>query len=197
VAGAGTGVVEADELLGPDRVRAGDVVVAMASSGLHSNGYSLVRQVFFTTAGWDVGRAVPELGRTLGDELLEPTRIYALDCLALARDLGAEAHAMAHVTGGGFAANLQRVVPGGFEVVLERSTWTPAPVFGLVGALGAVPAEELERTLNMGVGMAAVVAPEAADRAVGLLRERGVEAWVVGHVTAGERGVRLAGAHPG
>jgi phosphoribosylformylglycinamidine cyclo-ligase len=197
VAGAGTGVVEADELLGPDRVRAGDVVLAMASSGLHSNGYSLVRHVFFTTAGWDVDREVPELGRTLGEELLQPTRVYALDCLALARDLGGSAHAMAHVTGGGFAANLARVVPAGLEVVLDRSTWAPPPVFGLVGRLGGVAREELERTLNMGVGMAAVVAPEAADRGMALLRGRGVETWPVGRVAEGDHGVTLEGSHPG
>ena len=110
VAGAATGVVERDDILGPERVRPGDVVIAMASSGLHSNGYSLVRHVFFTGAGWALDREVAELGRTLGEELLEPTRIYSLDCLALIG--AADVHAMSHVTGGGLAANLARVVPG-------------------------------------------------------------------------------------
>ncbi|MFI5100135.1 MAG: phosphoribosylformylglycinamidine cyclo-ligase, partial [Actinomycetes bacterium] len=174
LAGAGTGVVEADRLLGPDRVGVGDMVVALGSSGLHSNGYSLVRHVLFDRSGWDVDRDVPELGRRLGDELLEPTRVYALDCLALARDGASGAHAMAHVTGGGFAANLERVLPAGVRVRVERGTWAPLPVFGLVGSLGQVPQPELERTLNMGVGMAAVVAADGADRAVALLRERGV-----------------------
>ena len=186
VAGAGTGVVEADRLLGPQRVRAGDVVVAMGSSGLHSNGYSLVRQVLFERAGWDVDRDVPELGRRLGEELLEPTRVYALDCLALADDPGSQVHAMAHVTGGGFAANLQRVLPAGLMARVDRSTWTPAPVFALVGRLGQVDRAELERTLNMGVGMAAVVDPGGADRAVRLLGERGVRAWVAGEVLAAD-----------
>jgi phosphoribosylformylglycinamidine cyclo-ligase len=185
IAGAGTGVVEADRLLGPDRVQPGDVVVAMGSSGLHSNGYSLVRHVLFEQAGWDVDRDVPELGRRLGDELLEPTRVYALDCLALARDAASEVHAMAHVTGGGFAANLQRVLPAGTRARIDRGTWAPQQIFGLVGSLGHVERSELERTLNMGVGMAAVLAPAAADRAVALLRERGLTAWVCGEVLTG------------
>ena len=122
VAGATTGVVEADDLLGPARVRPGDAVLAMASSGLHSNGYSLVRHVV-AKAGWAYDRDVPELGRTLGEELLEPTRIYAKACLALARRDGT--HAMAHVTGGGLAANLARVLPEELHATLERGTWTP------------------------------------------------------------------------
>jgi phosphoribosylformylglycinamidine cyclo-ligase len=189
VAGATTGVVEADEVLGPDRVHPGDRLVAMASSGLHSNGYSLVRHVFFDVAGWDVDREVPEFGRALGEELLEPTRIYALDCLALIRAV--EVHAMSHVTGGGLAANLARVLPSGLSARLDRSTWTPAPVFGLVGALGGVAQAELERTLNMGVGMVAVVPAPAADDAVALLTERGVPAWVAGEVVKGDGSVAL------
>jgi phosphoribosylformylglycinamidine cyclo-ligase len=195
VAGAGTGVVEADELLGPERVRPGDVVVAMASSGLHSNGYSLARHVLFDRAGWDVDRDVPELGRTLGEELLEPTRVYALDCLALARDPAAQVHALAHVTGGGLAANLARVVPDGVSVQVDRSTWTPAPVFDLIGRLGAVPRDELERTLNLGVGMVALVAPDGVDETLRVLAGRGVPAWVAGEATAadGAAEVRLRG----
>jgi len=195
VAGAGTGVVEADQLLGAEQVRAGDVVLAMASSGLHSNGYSLVRQVFFAKAGWDVDRAVPELGRTLGEELLEPTRIYALDCLVLAREPAAAVRAMAHVTGGGFAANLARVMPAGLSARLDRGTWRPAPVFGLVGELGGVEQLELERTLNMGVGMVAVVAPEGVTTALALLAARGIDAWVVGDVTSAEGGAPGAVLH--
>ncbi len=195
VAGAGTGVVEADELLGPDRVRPGDVVVAMASSGLHSNGYSLARHVLFDRAGWDVDRDVPELGRTLGEELLEPTRVYALDCLALARDPAAQLHALAHVTGGGLAANLARVVPAGVSVRVDRSSWTPAPVFDLIGRLGEVPRDELERTLNLGVGMVALVGPDGVDETLRLLAERGVSAWVAGEAVAaaGAAEVRLRG----
>lgn len=180
LAGAGTGVVEATRLLGPDRVRAGDVVVAMGSSGLHSNGYSLVRHVLLDRAGWSLDRVVPELGRTLGEELLEPTRIYARDCLALAAAV--EVHAFAHVTGGGFAANLARVLPARLVATIDRSSWTPAPIFDLVGDVGKVDPAELERTLNMGVGMAAIVPVEAVDATLALLGERGVPAWVAGEV---------------
>lgn len=184
VAGAVTGVVEADEVLGPDRVREGDVLVAMASSGLHSNGYSLVRRVV-DVAGWTLDRHVDELGRTLGEELLEPTRVYAADVLDLVRAGradGIDVHALSHVTGGGLAANLARVLPQGLEAVVDRGTWTPAPVFGLVRRLGQVPVADLEGTLNLGVGMVAVVAPESADAAVARLRRRGLPAWVLGEV---------------
>jgi phosphoribosylformylglycinamidine cyclo-ligase len=195
LAGAGTGVVEADRLLGPDRVRDGDVLVAMASSGLHSNGYSLVRHVLLQRAGWALDRHVDELGRGLGEELLEPTRIYARDCLALAGAV--EVHAFSHVTGGGLAANLGRVLPAGLTATVDRSTWSPAPVFGLVQRVGDVAREEIERTLNMGVGMVAVVAPADADRAVAELTGRGVPAWPAGTVTSGDGAVRLVGDHPG
>jgi len=182
VAGAGTGVVEAERLLGPDRVRAGDVLVAMASSGLHSNGYSLVRHVLLERAGWSLDRHVDELGRTLGEELLEPTRIYAKDCLALAESV--DVHAFSHVTGGGLTANLARVLPPGTAAEIDRTSWTPAPVFALVGAVGQVDPAELERTLNLGVGMVAVVAREDADAAVGMLAQRSVDAWACGEVVA-------------
>ncbi len=195
LAGATTGVVEADELLGPDRVRAGDVVVLMASSGLHSNGYSLVRHVLLERGGLTLEQEVAELGRPLGEELLEPTRIYAADCLALAGAV--EVHAMAHITGGGLAANLARVLPAGLTVTLERSTWAPAPIFGLVGAYGKVEGKDLEATLNMGVGMAAVLAAADADRAVRLLVDRGLPAWAGGVVRRGDTGVRLAGEYAG
>src|SRR4029077_20180767 len=147
------GVVEADRLLGPERVRAGDAIIAMASSGLHSNGFSLVRHVI-DQAGLGLETVLPELGRPLGEELLTPTRIYARDCLALAG--GCDVHAFAHVTGGGLAANLARVLPAGAGAVLDRATWRPPPVFGLLAGRGGIDAAEMERVFNMGVGMAAV-----------------------------------------
>ena len=193
VAGATTGVVEADELLGADRVRVGDAVIAMASSGLHSNGFSLVRHVVLERAGWSLDRYVDELGRTLGEELLEPTRIYALDCLDLIAAV--EVHAMAHVTGGGLAANLARVLPAHVSALLDRATWTPQPIFGLVRRLGDVEPAELERTLNLGVGMVAVVARDMADAAVARLAGRGVPAWVAGEVVDGDGSATLSGAY--
>ncbi|MFS0886627.1 phosphoribosylformylglycinamidine cyclo-ligase [Aeromicrobium sp. 179-A 4D2 NHS] len=182
IAGSTTGVVEADRLLGAELVREGDVVIAMASSGLHSNGYSLVRHVFFDIAGWQLDREVPEFGRTLGEELLTPTRLYTKPCLALADAV--EVHAMSHVTGGGLAANLERVLPDTVSVRLDRSSWTPAPVFTLVGELGQVAQADLDQALNMGVGMVAIVAADAADPALALLASQGVEAWALGEVAA-------------
>ncbi|MFJ9679721.1 phosphoribosylformylglycinamidine cyclo-ligase [Streptomyces sp. NPDC101194] len=190
VAGAGTGVVEADHLLGPERIRKGDVVIAMASSGLHSNGYSLVRHVVFDRAGWELDRQVEEFGRTLGEELLEPTKIYSLDCLALTRTT--EVHGFSHVTGGGLANNLARVIPDGLHARVDRSTWTPGAVFDLVGKAGQVEQLELEKTLNMGVGMIAIVPAESVDAALTTLADRGVESWVAGEIT--ERGERTSGA---
>ena len=193
LAGAVTGVVEAERLLGPDRVVAGDAVVAMASSGLHSNGYALVRHVFLDVVGWSLDRDVPELGRTLGDELLEPTRIYAQPCLTLTANV--EVHAIAHVTGGGLAANLARVLPSTIDAAIDRSTWRPQPIFGLVGSAGRIEPGELERTLNMGVGMLAVLPAYAVERAIALLSEQGVDAWVAGEVRAGGGSVQLRGSY--
>jgi len=198
VAGSTTGVVEADRLLGAELVRPGDVVVAMASSGLHANGYSLVRHVFFGTAGWELDREVPELGGTLGQTLLTPTRLYTLPCLALAD--GLQVHAMSHITGGGLAANLARVVPESVSVRVDRATWSRPPIFSLVGELGGVAQSDLEQALNIGVGMVALMAPDDADAAVRLLAEHGVDAWIAGDVAdAGVHGsggtVTLTGSH--
>lgn len=179
----GVGVVDADAVLGAQLVSPGDVVIAMGSSGLHSNGYSLARHVLFDRGGFGLADT-PELlgGRSLGEELLVPTRIYALDCLALAA--AGAAHAFAHVTGGGLAGNLARVLPAGVMAVVDRSTWSPQPVYELIQATGAVSRGELERTFNLGVGMVAIARAERAGDALALLGERGVPAWVAGEVRA-------------
>src|SRR5262245_17452681 len=152
-----------------------------------------------TRPGW---RWTPEVGTSVGEELLTPTAIYGRDCLALAA--GCDVHAFAHITGGGLAANLARVLPPGTGAVLDRATWRPPPVFGLLAGRGGIDAAEMERVFNMGVGMAAVVAADDADRALRVLAARDVTGWVLGEV-AGQLGevagpgdrVRLAGAHPG
>jgi phosphoribosylformylglycinamidine cyclo-ligase len=179
VAGAATGMVRADGVLGPERVRAGDVLIAMASSGLHSNGYSLARHVLLTASRLSLD-STADLGEPLGEVLLTPTRIYALDCLALAG--ATEVHAFCHVTGGGLSANLARVLPAGLRAEVDRTTWTPAPIFDVIAARGGVAAEEMERTFNLGVGMMAVVPAAAAGSALELLRTRGVDAWPCGEV---------------
>ena len=210
-AGAATGVVEYDKILTPALVQPGDAVLALASSGLHSNGYSLVRAVA-GAAGWGYERHVEEFGRTLGEELLEPTRVYTRLLLDLIRTPGVEVHALSHVTGGGLAANLARVLPPGVAAVVDRSTWTPPAVFEVVGRVGSVPAEDIERTLNMGVGFVAVVSAESADESLRSIRAAGAEAWSLGEVVAiadapnvplvqGAKGVEggavaMTGAHP-
>ena len=195
LAGAATGVVEADELLGPDRVRPGDVLIAMASSGLHSNGFSLVRKLIGQHGRELALDAEPAgLGRPLGEELLTPSRIYARDCLALAASC--DVHAFAHITGGGLAANLGRVLPRGADATVDRGTWRPPPVFGLLASRGRVAAAEMERVFNMGVGMVAVVGPGSADRALALLASAAVPAWVAGQVTPGTGNASLSGRHP-
>jgi phosphoribosylformylglycinamidine cyclo-ligase len=177
----GVGIVDAGSVLGADRVRPGDVLIGLASSGLHSNGYSLVRRVLA-----DGGLALQDSpaslgGRTLGEELLEPTRIYARDCLALAAD--AEAAAFAHITGGGLAANLARVLPAALTATIDRATWTPPPVFSVIAATGDVRLAEMERTFNLGVGMVAVVPAHRRSDALALAAERGVPAWELGLVS--------------
>lgn len=197
IAGATTGVVEADELLGADRVQAGDVVIAMASSGLHSNGYSLVRHVFFTMAGYELDRHIDELEGTLGEELLVPTKLYTKPCLDLAKNTNT--HAMSHVTGGGLAVNLERVMPAHLSATIDRGSWELPPIFGLVRDTGNVPVADLERTLNCGVGMVALVDPADAQASLDLLAAQGVSAWVAGEVSEAEAGnggrVTLVGNH--
>ena len=186
IAGAATGVVDASKLLGPERVTGGDVVIAMASSGLHSNGYSLVRSVV-ARVGASLESHVAEFGRTLGEELLEPTRLYTRVCLAMLETLSSPAapgpiHALSHITGGGLAANVARVLPAGLIADVDRSSWTVPPVFSTVRELGSVPWEDLEGTLNLGVGMVAVVEPGVVDAVLRVAEGSDIPAWVLGEV---------------
>ena len=199
ISATGVGVVEADAILGPDRVRPGDVLIALGSSGLHSNGYSLARKVLLEWGRMDLEGHVEEFGRALGEELLEPTRIYAKDCLALAAET--DVRTFAHITGGGLADNLARVLPAGTVAELDRGTWTPSPVFTVIAQRGRVERLEMERTFNMGVGMVAVVAPEDTDRAQAVLTARHVDNWVLGTVKRGDQSAAparasLVGDHP-
>ena len=137
---------------------------------------------------------VEELDRTLGEELLEPTKIYAKDCLALADEC--EVRTFCHVTGGGLAGNLARVIPDGLVAELNRATWTPGPIFKLIQTVGKVPVEEMEKTFNMGVGMVAVVAPQDRDRALAMLTARHITAWELGSIRSGSGSVTMSGEHP-
>ncbi|OKL52578.1 phosphoribosylformylglycinamidine cyclo-ligase [Buchananella hordeovulneris] len=194
IAGAATGVVEADAVLGAHHVRAGDVLVALPASGLHSNGYSLVRKVL-EVSGAGLGEHVAEFGRTVGEELLEPTRLYTRACLDLIAALGGTTgaatadvppvggvHALSHVTGAGLAANVARVLPAGLAAVIDRGSWVVPPVFEWVGRSGNVAWDDLEVTLNLGVGMVAIVAADAVDAALTAAAAADLPAWVLGEV---------------
>jgi phosphoribosylformylglycinamidine cyclo-ligase len=201
VSGTGVGVVNADAVLGAERIAAGDVLIALGSSGLHSNGYSLVRHVLLEGGSRDEARLLldsrPEIlgGRTLADELLTPTKVYALDCLALAAEVGA--HAFAHITGGGLAGNLVRVIPAGLDAHVDRATWAPQPIFELVARTGGIARNQLELTFNLGVGMIAIVPAEREMDALSLAESRGLTAWKLGEVREGAGEVLLAGDYAG
>ncbi len=185
VAGAATGVVEASALLGADRVREGDVVVALASSGLHSNGYSLVRHILANRA-ISFTEHSSELGGVVGEVLLEPTRLYTSPLLDLIESLPGVVHALSHVTGGGIAANLARVLPVGSWVEVDRATWSPAPVFRVLADWSGASLESTEGTWNLGIGMLAVVAQDSASSVVRALETAGIASWVVGRVSTTE-----------
>jgi len=191
----GVGIVESDAVLGRDNVEVGDVVIAMGSSGLHSNGYSLVRHVLLGVSRMRLDTVVEDFGhqRSLGEELLTPTKIYAKDCLDLMRET--DLHALAHITGGGIPGNLVRVLPEHADAVVDRSTWRPQPVFELVHAKGRIEQSEMESTFNMGVGMMAVVTATDSDRALAFLRGRGIDAWTVGEVIDGSGSVQMVGSY--
>ncbi|GAA4283210.1 phosphoribosylformylglycinamidine cyclo-ligase [Brevibacterium daeguense] len=182
VAGAATGVVEADQVLGAHRVTTSDVLIGLPSSGLHSNGYSLVRRII-ADAGWELEREVPEFGRTLGEEILVPTTVYTRALLGLLEQHPEAVHAISHVTGGGLSANIARVLPQGVLATMRRSSWTVPPVFDVLGELGGVPRADRERTWNLGVGMVLVVDRSAVD---GVLAAAD-GAWVLGELSADDR----------
>jgi phosphoribosylformylglycinamidine cyclo-ligase len=180
LAGFALGVVDRDRLLGPDRVAVGDVLLGLASSGLHSNGFSLARRVL-TRAGIGYERDFPELGAPVGEALLTPTRIYApalIDLLAT----GIEVHALCHITGGGLPGNLPRCLPPGLAARVDRASWEPPPIFRVLADLGPIEDEELAGATNLGVGMVVVLPPTEADRAVEFLSHRDVPSWVMGEV---------------
>lgn len=199
ISATGVGIVEADEVLQAENVRPGDVILGMASSGLHSNGYSLARHVLLDLARLPLEGHVEEFGRTLGEELLEPTRIYALDCMSLIAET--DVRVFSHVTGGGLAENLARVMPRGLVATLDRGRWQVPAVFSTIAHHGRVEQAEMERTFNMGVGMIAVLPEEEVDRAQAVLTARHVENWVIGHVekagedAADDTRVLLEGSH--
>jgi phosphoribosylformylglycinamidine cyclo-ligase len=182
VAGAAVGVVEADAVLGPDRVQDGDVVLAMASSGLHSNGFSLVRHIL-AERGIGYKDHSNELGGIVGEVLLEPTRLYTAPLLSVLEKGPGDIHSLSHVTGGGIAANLARVLPVGSWVEVERASWSPDPVFRVLSAMANTSLESAEGTWNLGIGMFAVLRPDAVDATIAQLTADDIRAWPAGIVS--------------
>ncbi len=189
LAGFAVGVVERARIVDGSAVRPGDAVLGLASSGLHSNGYSLARRIVFGLLRLRVGDVLPGTGRSVADELLEPTRIYARAVKALLAET--DVHAMAHVTGGGLGGNLPRVLPVGCRARISRGAWTVPPVFRTLQEAGGVVDAEMFSAFNMGIGYVVVVPPAATDRALRVLADAGERAVRIGEIVTGERGVEL------
>ncbi len=190
IAGFCVGVANRDRIIDGRRIKPGDAVIGLASSGCHSNGYSLIRKVFFDRARWELNRYVSDLHCTLGEELLKPTRIYVKTILALLED-GHDLKGLAHITGGGLTENIPRVLPEGCQVVLKRGSWPELPVFGLIRKLGPVEEAEMRRTFNLGLGMVMVVPAGQAGAVVSRAKALGEEAYLIGEVASGDKGVEI------
>jgi len=194
LAGFCVGVVDRKQTLTGADIRAGDKVIGLASSGLHSNGYSLARKIAFDHAGLSLDTVVPELGRTVADEFLEPTKIYVRAMKRIYKRYRVKriVHGIAHITGGGLIDNPPRILPDGLAIQIQRGSWDVPKVFPWLQTLGSVPDAEMFRVFNMGIGMVVIVAEYYADSIVRTLRkEAEVDAWVIGEVVAGDKSVTL------
>jgi phosphoribosylformylglycinamidine cyclo-ligase len=190
LAGFCVGVVERKHILNGSEIRPGDKVVGLASSGLHSNGYSLARKIVFERAGLSADTFVPELGRTVADELLEPTRLYVRAVKTVYRRYRVKriVHGIAHITGGGLVDNVPRILPDGCGIALRRGSWTIPRVFPWLQSLGSVDDSEMDRVFNMGIGLVIIVAEYFAESIVRQLSHRlGIPAWIIGEVISGEK----------
>ncbi|MBI5191425.1 MAG: phosphoribosylformylglycinamidine cyclo-ligase [Nitrospirae bacterium] len=191
LAGFVVGVVDKGSIIDGKTIKPGDAVVGMMSTGLHSNGYSLARKVFFDRMGLTPGDNVPELGGTVAEVLLTPTRIYVKTILGILESV--KVKGLAHITGGGITENLPRVLPEGCTAVIDKKAWTPLPVFRFIMEKGNIDEAEMFRDFNMGLGMMAVVDRADAEKFIELAEKSGEKAFVVGEIVSGERGVEYIG----
>jgi phosphoribosylformylglycinamidine cyclo-ligase len=196
IAGAATGVVDADKQLGSHLVKAGDLIIAMPASGFHANGYSLVRHIL-ATQKLDLYKTYEGLDKTLGEILLTPTEIYTLDCLALIRAQQENIRTFSHITGGGLADNTARVIPDGLIAEYDRTTWALPAEMKFMADIAGVPQHDMERTWNCGIGMVAIIDPSIADLSIKSLAARGMKAWVAGsiHAQSGPGAAALEGTY--
>ena len=188
LAGFSVGIVDRKKVLDASRMIPGDVILALPSSGLHSNGYSLVRKVFDVEHA-DLGKTVPELGTTLGEALLTPTEIYVKPVLAAIEK--ADIRGISHITGGGFYENITRSLPDGLGAKIEKAAIRTPAIFRLLQETGSIPERDMFNTYNMGVGMSLIVSGETADKALAALKEKGVDAYVVGEIVKSEEKVSI------
>ena len=188
LAGFAVGVVDRDKILDKNKMQPGDVVIALPSSGLHSNGYSLVRKVF-DVENADLGQYYGELGCELGEELLRPTKIYVRPVLAAVE--AADVRGISHITGGGFYENIPRCIPDGLCAKIEKKTLRIPPIFPLLSRMGGISERDMFNTFNMGTGMVLVAARDSADKALAALHSLGQEAGVIGEIVSGEEKVAL------
>jgi phosphoribosylformylglycinamidine cyclo-ligase len=191
IAGFTVGIADRKKVIDGSTITPGDAVIGIASSGVHSNGFSLVRKVLLQDANLSLDAHREELNATLGETLLTPTKIYVKPILSLLKTIPLKG--LVHVTGGGFYDNIPRVLPKGMQADIEQGSWPILPIFTLIQEQGQISAYDMYRTFNMGLGMIVVVAPEYADQTVAHLSQLGENAYVIGSVGAGDQGVRFTG----
>ncbi|WP_333653664.1 phosphoribosylformylglycinamidine cyclo-ligase [Dissulfurispira sp.] len=188
LAGFSVGVVDRDKIIDGSKIKEGDAIIGLASSGLHSNGYSLARKVFFDAAKFDIDTHIPELGTTIGEELLKPTKIYvkAFDALKDKMDV----HGMAHITGGGIVGNVPRIIRDGLTAVIKENSWPMLPIFNIIKRLGNVPDEDMKKTFNLGIGYVIVLPKENSDLSISVLKQYGFDTYHIGFIEKGGEKIR-------
>jgi len=189
MAGFSVGIVDKDKIIDGSKIVDGDVVIGVSSSGIHSNGYSLVRRLFFDKLGYDVDKYIEELGETLGEALLRPTKIYVDTVMKVLKEY--EVGGMVHITGGGFYENIPRIIPDGLGVEINLGSWNVLPIFKLMQEKGNIETDEMFKTFNMGIGYIFVVKEKDADHVVKLIQDGGEKAYKIGRVVKGIHGVKL------
>ncbi len=188
LSGFAVGVVDEQRIINGSNIKEGDVLVGLASSGLHSNGYSLVRKLFVDIKNMDMNAYIENIGTSLGEELLKPTRIYVKAYNALKEKINVKG--MAHITGGGITGNLPRIFPEGVSASVKDGSWPVPPIFNLIKDLGNVPEDDMKRTFNMGIGYVIVVPESESRNAVSILKNTGFDSYIIGNIVKGGKGIK-------